>query len=216
MELHSRSPIRFTLEFSLLGHDAASLVFRNLEECSVITFKSQGVPKERLLTFADEDNMILLTVGYHSPKNPVSHPRRHEPPPQEMQLWEPQVSEIYFTLLYCVYGHRFIPYELQSSGCYYFRANHEQTDLTGSCSGRSVGHDLHLYAVPSSCLGRDNGCPDWCLRGFCQSLHAKAEGNTITDYKPLLSNYFQFNGIHILVLIVKNSRKYQQMYYIKI
>jgi hypothetical protein len=103
VELHSRSPIRFTLEFSVLGHDAASLVFRNLEECSVITFKSQGVPKERLLTFADEDNMILLTVGYHSPKNPVSHPRRHEPPPRNAAMRTSGLGNLLYITLLCLW-----------------------------------------------------------------------------------------------------------------
>jgi hypothetical protein len=100
--------------------------------------RERGSPKEGLLTFEDEGAKVLMTVGNHSHNNTESYPWRHEPPRNAAMISLRLGNLLYFTLLYCVYGHRFIPDDLHSPGSYYCPANREQTDLTGSRCGRPV------------------------------------------------------------------------------
>jgi hypothetical protein len=139
MELYSRSLIRFNLGFSLLGHYAVSLVFRHFEGRGVFIFKRQGVPRRRPL-----DVWGRRHYGPPDCREPLSQqPRRHIPedmsPPRNVAMRSSGLGNLFhFTLLYCVYGHRFTPDVLQCPGSHCFAANHEQTDLTGSRCGRPV------------------------------------------------------------------------------
>jgi hypothetical protein len=163
-----------------------------------VFFERQGVPKKRLLTFADEGTVVLLSVGNHSSKNAPLHPKRPEPP-QKCSYEKPRSRKftlLYFTLPYFVYGHRFIPDVLYSPGSYYCPANHEQTDLTGSRCGRPVTiYTCIRFLVRTS--AKTTAVLTDIFVIFVSSNTQKPGGNTIIDYELLLSNPFQFNGIHV-------------------
>jgi len=97
---------------------------------------------------------------------------------------------LYFTLLYCVYGHRFTPDVLQSPGSYYFPANREQADLTGSRCGRPVTiYTCIRFLVRTSAKTTAVLISSWFLSVPTRKSRGGG-GNTIRDFKLLLSNSF--------------------------
>jgi hypothetical protein len=168
--------------------------------------RDSGSPKERLLTFKDEGTTVLLTVGTHSHQQPGF---------TSLKTWAPQKCSyeklrsreftlIYFTLHYitllCLWTSLYSRHPAESRQL--SLSSESWAGRPNRLTLRSAGHDLHLYSVPCSYLGQDNGCPDIFVVSVSSNTQ-KPGGNTIRDFKLPLSNSFQFNRIHIRALVVK-------------